>query len=41
MLENSLLAIVLPFVNAGEYFVGYCLVISECWTIFCWLLPCH
>ena len=28
MLENILLAIVLPLVNAGEYFVGYCLAIS-------------
>ena len=29
MLENILLAIVLLLVNAGEYFVGYCLAISE------------
>ena len=38
MLENILLAIVLPLLNAGEYFVGYCHAISECWRIFCWLL---
>ena len=53
MLENIVLAIVLPlenagdyFVvlpleNAGDYFVGYCLAISECWRIFYWLLSCH
>ena len=55
MLENILLAIVLPLVIAGIYFVGYCLAfenagvylvgycfaISECWSIFCWLLSCH
>ena len=29
MLENILLAIVLQLVNAGEYFVGYCLAICE------------
>ena len=29
MQENILLAIVLPLVNDGEYFVGYCLAISE------------
>ena len=28
MLENILLAFVLPLVNAGEYFVGYCLDFS-------------
>ena len=28
MLENILLVIVLPLVNAGEYFVGYILAIS-------------
>ena len=38
MLENILLVIVLPLVNAGEYFVGYCLAISECWRVFCWLV---
>ena len=36
MLENILLAIVMPLVNAGEYFVGYSHAISECWRIFCW-----
>ena len=39
--ETILLAIVFPLVNAGEYFVGYRLAISECWRIFCWLLSCH
>ena len=39
--EIILLAIVFPLVNAGEYFVGYCLAICECWRIFCWLLSCH
>ena len=34
MLENILLAIVLPLVKAGIYFVGYSLAISECWRIF-------
>ena len=34
-------AIVLPLVNAVEYFVGYSLAISKCWRIFCWLLSCH
>ena len=29
MLENILLAIVLALVNAGEYFVGYCLSINK------------
>ena len=33
MLENNLLAIVLPFVNAGEYFVGYCLVLEKAGNI--------
>ena len=32
------MAIVLLLVNAGEYFLGYCLAISECWRIFYWLL---
>ena len=27
MLENILLVIVLPKVNAGEYFLGYCLAV--------------
>ena len=36
-----MLVIVLLLVNAEEYFVGYCLVISECWRILCWLLSCH
>ena len=39
MLENILLAIVLPLVNAGEYFVGYCHGFSECWiscSSICW-----
>ena len=39
--ETILLAIVLPLVNVGEYFVGYYLAISECWRIFCWLLSCY
>ena len=30
MRENILLAIVMTLVNAGEYFVGFCLAISEC-----------
>ena len=34
MLENTLLAIVLPLLNAGEYFIGHCLSISECRRIF-------
>ena len=29
-----MLAMVLPLVNAGEYFVGYFLAIIECWGIF-------
>ena len=55
ILENILLSIVLPLVNADEYsgclcqtisegwviFVGYSIVISEGWRIFCWLLFCH
>ena len=36
MLVIILLAIVLPLVNAGEYFFGYCHGFSECWRIF-WL----
>ena len=48
-----MLAIFLPLVNAGEYFLGYCLAISECWRIWlfnaisecwrinCWPLSCH
>ena len=36
-----MLVIVMAFVNAGEYFVGYCLVFSECLRIFCWLLSCY
>ena len=31
MQENISLTIVLPLVNAGEYFVSYCQSISECW----------
>ena len=38
MLVKFLLAIVMPLVNAGEYFVGYCLAISECRNIYFWLL---
>ena len=30
--ETILLAIVLPFVNAIEYFVGYCLGFRGCWN---------
>ena len=41
MLENILLAIILLLVNAGEYFVGYFLAISESRRIFCWLLSFH
>ena len=37
MQESILLAIVLPLVKAGEYFVGYCHAISECGRIFSWL----
>ena len=33
-LENILLVIFLPLLNAGEYFVGYCLAITESWRIF-------
>ena len=36
-----LFRIVLLLMNAGEYFDGYCLVISECWRIFRWLLSCQ
>ena len=25
-------------VNAGEYFVGFCLAICDCWKIYCCLL---
>ena len=34
MLENILFTIVLLLVNFGEYFVGYCLVITECGEYF-------
>ena len=49
MLENILLAIVMTLQNVEEYFVGYCLAISECWRIFfgyclaiseCWRICC-
>ena len=40
MLENISLANVLPLVNAGEYFVGYCLAISESGEYFVGL-SCH
>ena len=30
-----LLVIFMPLLKAVEYFVGYCLAISECWRIFC------
>ena len=40
MLENILLAIFLQLVKAGEYFIGYCLAISESWRIFGCLLSC-
>ena len=41
MLENILLDIFLPLLNAGEYFVVCFLAIGESWRIFCWLLSCH
>ena len=43
------MVIVLPILNAGEYFVGYCLDISKCGKYFvgyclaiseCWSLIC-
>ena len=40
-LEYILLAVALPLVDAGEYFVGNCLALSEFWRIFCKLLPCN
>ena len=40
-LLNILLAIVMPLVKAGEYFVGCCLAISECWRIFCCIFSSH
>ena len=40
-LENILLSIFLPLVNAGEYYVGYNLAINECRRIIYWLLTCY
>ena len=41
MMENILLAIIMPLVNAEEYFVAYSPVSKECCILFCWLLSCR
>ena len=53
MLENILLAIVLPLLNSGVYFlaivlplmnageIGYYQAISKCCRIICWPFSCH